>query len=110
VARGEIVLGISAHILSTDTTGEFDPFYVERMKNALLLMLNKEFVGQLEDEMEANTISVKKGRDEPGERKVGDKYSDSRGKIPNRVEPDPSVPFQVNEFVQRSGTGVGLRK
>jgi hypothetical protein len=48
VAKGSCVIGAVFHVNSKDNTGEFDPFYIERIKNCLHLMTEKEFITQLD--------------------------------------------------------------
>jgi hypothetical protein len=48
VAKGNCVIGAVFHVNDLDNKGEFDPFFIERMKNCLHLMTEKEFVMQLE--------------------------------------------------------------
>jgi hypothetical protein len=35
MGKGELLIGVISHIISDDNTGEFDPYYIERIKNAL---------------------------------------------------------------------------
>lgn len=35
IENGSLMIGAVFHVLSENNTGEFDPFYVERIKNAL---------------------------------------------------------------------------
>ena len=39
-----MVIGCVFHIMNEDNTGEFDPYGIERMKNAMQMMKNKQFV------------------------------------------------------------------
>jgi hypothetical protein len=39
------------HVSGNDNTGEFDPFFIERIKNCLHLMTEKEFIQQLDQEI-----------------------------------------------------------
>lgn len=48
VAKGNCVIGAVFHVNDLDNKGEFDPFFIERMKNCLHLMTEKEFVMQIE--------------------------------------------------------------
>lgn len=52
VLKGSVVVGAVFHINSVDNTGEFDPFYIERIKNCIQLMLDKEFIAQLDHEIQ----------------------------------------------------------
>ncbi len=56
VCRGEIVLGVVLHLFYKDNTGEFDPYYIERIKNCLLLMMDKDFISIMEEELKENQI------------------------------------------------------
>jgi hypothetical protein len=47
-SSGSLVIGGVFHILDDDNTGEFDPFFIERMKNTQQLMNNKNFFSSLE--------------------------------------------------------------
>ena len=67
VARGQLVVGVVAHVLAEDNTGEFDPYFIERIKNAVQLMVDKRFTEVLELEIAA---SCWKAKQEPSERKV----------------------------------------
>ncbi len=44
VARSEVVIAGVFHVLDEDNTGEFDPFFVDRMKSALQMMNDKHFI------------------------------------------------------------------
>jgi len=35
VARGQLIVGVVCHVLADDNTGEFDPYFIERIKNAM---------------------------------------------------------------------------
>lgn len=41
-------MGVVSHVLTADNTGEFDPYFIDRIKNALQLMIDKGFVDSLE--------------------------------------------------------------
>ena len=45
VAKGSCLIGALFHVNSDDNTGEFDPYFIERIKNCLHLMIEKEFIG-----------------------------------------------------------------
>lgn len=45
---GALVIGAVFHILNEDNTGEFDPYFIDRMKNALQMMRNKHFAEAIE--------------------------------------------------------------
>lgn len=51
VSRGHCLIGAVFHIYNGDNTAEFDPFFIERIKNCLNLMAEKELVQQLELEI-----------------------------------------------------------
>lgn len=51
VSKGHCVVGAVFHAMSADNTAEFDPFYIERIKNCLNLMVEKDLVRQLELEI-----------------------------------------------------------
>jgi hypothetical protein len=57
--NGALVIGAVFHVLSEDNTGEFDPYYIERMKNALQLMKSKSFVQALQNDISDNTMKDK---------------------------------------------------
>lgn len=44
VARDECVIGAVFHVMGEDETGEFDPFFIDRIKNCLQLMFEKDLV------------------------------------------------------------------
>lgn len=49
-----------SHVLGDDNTGEFDPYFVERIKNAMQIMIDKQFLEIIEKDIdENNTFSVK---------------------------------------------------
>lgn len=50
----QVVIAGIFHVLDSDNTGEFDPYFVDRMKNALQMMCDKQFVGVLETEIAEN--------------------------------------------------------
>lgn len=54
--NGALVIGAVFHVLSEDNTGEFDPYFIERIKNALQLMRNKNFVEALEQDLRESTL------------------------------------------------------
>lgn len=41
VAKGSCLIGALFHVNSEDNTGEFDPYFIERIKNCLQLMVEK---------------------------------------------------------------------
>ena len=45
VAKGSCLIGALFHVNSDDNTGEFDPYFIERIKNCLHLIIEKEFIG-----------------------------------------------------------------
>ena len=51
MSRGHCVVGAIFHVHRTDNTAEFDPFFIERIKNCLTLMVEKDLVRQLELEI-----------------------------------------------------------
>ena len=51
VSRGHCVVGAVFHVLRADNTAEFDPYFIERIKNCLTLMVEKDLVRQLELEI-----------------------------------------------------------
>ncbi len=51
VTAGHLVIGAAFHILAVDNTGEFDPYFIERMKHALQLMKTKDFAAVIEAEL-----------------------------------------------------------
>ena len=51
VARGHCVVGAVFHVVRDDNTGEFDPYYIERIKNCMSMMFEKELIQQLEAEI-----------------------------------------------------------
>lgn len=60
VGRGELVIGVVSHVLGEDNTGEFDPYFIERIKNALQLMIDKHFIDVIDTDItDNNTFQVK---------------------------------------------------
>lgn len=51
VAKGNCLIGAVFHVNSSDNTGEFDAFFIERIKNCLHLMIEKDFIAQLDQEI-----------------------------------------------------------
>ena len=51
VSRGHCVIGAVFHVLNPDNAAEFDPYFIERIKNCLSLMVEKDLVRQLEEEI-----------------------------------------------------------
>lgn len=51
VSSGRLVVGAAFHVVASDNTGEFDPYFIERMKHALQMMKTKEFAAAIEAEM-----------------------------------------------------------
>ena len=51
VSRGHCVVGAVFNILNYDNAAEFDPYFIERIKNCLTLMMEKDLVRQLEQEI-----------------------------------------------------------
>lgn len=45
------MVGAIFHVDKADNTAEFDPYYIERIKNCLNLMAEKDLVRQLELEI-----------------------------------------------------------
>jgi len=52
--EGSMVVGAVCHIVNDDNTGEFDPYFIERIKNALQMMRNKRFVEVIEADVSDN--------------------------------------------------------
>ena len=52
VGRGHCVIAALFHAVSDDNTAEFDPYYIERIKNCLSMMFEKDLVHQLELEIQ----------------------------------------------------------
>ena len=44
VSRGHCVVGAVFNVLSDDNAAEFDPYFIERIKNCLSLMVEKDLV------------------------------------------------------------------
>ena len=44
VARGHCVVGAVFHVVCDDNTGEFDPYFIERIKNCISLMYEKDLI------------------------------------------------------------------
>jgi len=44
VSRGHCVVGAVFNVLSDDNAAEFDPYFIERIKNCLSLMVDKDLV------------------------------------------------------------------
>mmetsp|Transcript_18743 Transcript_18743/g.17872 ORF Transcript_18743/g.17872 Transcript_18743/m.17872 type:complete len:249 (-) Transcript_18743:724-1470(-) len=71
VGKGNLMVAMVSHVLFQDNTGEFDPYYIERIKNCINMMIDKNFIDILEKEMsDKNTFSVKKANQNP---KIGEK-------------------------------------
>jgi len=51
VSAGRLVVAAAFHVIATDNTGEFDPYFIERMKHALQMMKTKDFAAAVEAEM-----------------------------------------------------------
>jgi hypothetical protein len=51
VSVGRLVVAAAFHVVASDNTGEFDPYFIERMKHALQMMKTKEFAAAVEAEM-----------------------------------------------------------
>ena len=51
VSSGRLVVAAAFHVVANDNTGEFDPYFIERMKHALQMMKTKEFAAAIEAEM-----------------------------------------------------------
>ena len=51
IAKGHCVVGAVFHVMDNDNTGEFDPYFIERIKNCMTLMFQKSFVESLELEI-----------------------------------------------------------
>ena len=51
---GSLVIAGVFHVLDDDNTGEFDPFFIERTKNAMQQMSNKKFLESLEEEIRSH--------------------------------------------------------
>ena len=52
VGRGHCVVAAVFHVVDDDNTAEFDPFFIERIKNCITMMFEKDFVQQLELEIQ----------------------------------------------------------
>ena len=35
MGKNQLLVGVVGHIIGLDNTGEFDPYFIDRMKNAL---------------------------------------------------------------------------
>lgn len=54
------MVGVVCHVIGLDNTGEFDPYCVERVKNCMQMMIDKNFIEILEKDLqERNTFSTK---------------------------------------------------
>ena len=63
IGRGQLVVGVVCHVLGEDNTGEFDPYYIERIKNAMQLMIDKQFLDVIENDInDNNCFSDKKSK------------------------------------------------
>lgn len=51
VSCGHCLVGAVFHVIRPDNAAEFDPYYIERIKNCLTLMAEKDLVRQLELEI-----------------------------------------------------------
>ena len=52
VGRGHCVVAAVFHVINDDNTAEFDPYFIERIKNCITMMFEKDFVQQLELEIQ----------------------------------------------------------
>ncbi len=48
------MVGVVCHVLDDDNTGEFDPYYIDRIKNTLQLMIDKRFMEVIDNEISLN--------------------------------------------------------
>lgn len=46
-----MTVGVVCHVLGDDNTGEFDPYYIQRIKNAMQLMIDKQFLEVIESDI-----------------------------------------------------------
>ena len=51
VSCGHCLVGAVFHVVRPENAAEFDPYYIERIKNCLTLMVEKDLVRQLELEL-----------------------------------------------------------
>lgn len=51
VGKGQLIIGVVSHILGLDNTGEFDPYCIERIKNAMQMMIEKGFIETIDSEL-----------------------------------------------------------
>ena len=51
MAKGQLLVGVVSHVLSLDNTGEFDPYCIERIKNCVQMMVDKNFNEILEKDL-----------------------------------------------------------
>ena len=51
MAKASCIVGAVFHVNGIDNTGEFDPLFIERIKNCLHLMTEKEFLMQVDQEI-----------------------------------------------------------
>lgn len=64
VGKGQLVVGVVCHVLGDDNTGEFDPYFIDRIKNTMHLMVDKHFVEVIEADIRGeNTFQPKQEED-----------------------------------------------
>ena len=51
MVRGQVVIGAVFDVKGEDNIGEFDPFFVERIKNCMSLLYQKNYIGRLQQEI-----------------------------------------------------------
>lgn len=64
VAKGQLVVGVVCHVLGDDNTGEFDPYFVDRIKNTMQLMVDKHFVEVIESDIRVDNTFLPKQEQE----------------------------------------------
>ncbi|CDW73564.1 UNKNOWN [Stylonychia lemnae] len=126
VGRGQLIVGVVCHVLGDDNTGEFDPYFVERIKNAMQIMIDKHFLEVIENDIsENNTFNTKIQAQEEPKKDSRAPRSSSLGhsnieilessrrftdKKKNQIFQDPNMPQQANDFMNKQGTSFGLKK
>jgi hypothetical protein len=51
MTKGQVVIGAVFDVKNDDNIGEFDPFFVERIKNCMNLLYDKNFIGRMQDDI-----------------------------------------------------------
>jgi hypothetical protein len=58
IARGEYLIAVVLNLMTYGPSGEFDPFYVERIKSTLMMFYEEEFSKAIQNDFNTQTIST----------------------------------------------------